>query len=315
MVSLIIPIYNVETYIHRSLTSAFNQTYTDIEFILVDDCGTDSSMSIAESLIQQPEYSNRIIKIIRHSSNKGLSAARNTGLEHAVGEYIFFMDSDDEISDNCIEIHVKSLGHSNADFSIANIQLVGAKSVHVKDISENILSMTPLQSFLQRKWNVSAWNKLYRKTFLQDNNLRFDDGLIHEDIIWSYRVAKCAKKIAVVNERTYCYKINNNSITRKPNTSKKLDSLLYILNVIMHDKFNTAYIRYYNRFIAYWTFNTSLLLLNYEGDFKSQNTYYKLLQSIVKSTGCNIYRCIMMLPYRAYLALVGPIYKIYKVSR
>lgn len=306
------PIYNVENYIESSLKSAFNQTYSDIEYILVDDCGTDSSMSIVESIINRPEYSNKRVKIVKHSSNRGLSAARNTGLKHAVGEFVFFMDSDDEISDSCIEKHVLSMNDSNADFSIANIQLIGAKSVHVKDIREDIVNVSPLQSFLQRRWNVSAWNKLYRRDFIQNNNLQFDDGLIHEDIIWSYRAAKKAKKIALVHDRTYKYKINKSSITRKPNTNKKIDSLLFVLNQIAVDRNVNSLESEYNKFISYWIFNTSLLLLNFDGDVRSQRQYYSKLQRFAKPCSLNLYNCALLLPYNLYVAIMKPLYNIYK---
>ena len=312
MISIIMPIYNVENYIESSLKSAFNQTYSDIEYILVDDCGTDSSMSIVESIINRPEYSNKRVKIVKHSSNRGLSAARNTGLKHAVGEFVFFMDSDDEISDSCIEKHVLSMNDSNADFSIANIQLIGAKSVHVKDIREDIVNVSPLQSFLQRRWNVSAWNKLYRRDFIQNNNLQFDDGLIHEDIIWSYRAAKKAKKIALVHDRTYKYKINKSSITRKPNTNKKIDSLLFVLNQIAVDRNVNSLESEYNKFISYWIFNTSLLLLNFDGDVRSQRQYYSKLQRFAKPCSLNLYNCALLLPYNLYVAIMKPLYNIYK---
>lgn len=312
LVSVIIPIYNVENYIESSLKSALNQTYPDIEFILVDDCGTDSSMSIVEAIIQLPEYSHKKVKVIKHSFNQGQSTARNTGLKHAVGEYIFFMDSDDEISDSCIEKHVLSMNDSNADFSIANIQLIGAKSVHVKDIREDIVNVSPLQSFLQRRWNVGPWNKLYRRDFIQNNNLQFDDGLIYEDIIWSYRAAKKAIKIALVYDRTYKYKINKSSTTRKPNTNKKIDSLLFVLNQIAADRSNNSLVLEYNKFISYWVFNTSLLLLNFEGDVKSQRQYYKKLQMLAKQCGLNLYSCSLLLPYNLYMLIMKPLYNIYK---
>ena len=312
LVSVIIPIYNVENYICSSLKSALNQTYPEIEYILVDDCGTDSSMSIVESIINHPDYSNKRVKVIKHSSNRGLSAARNTGLKHAVGEYVFFMDSDDEISGNCIEKHVISMSDSNADFSIANIKLVGAKSVHIKDLCEDIVDSSPLQSFLKRRWSVSAWNKLYRRDFIQNNNLQFDDGLIHEDIIWSYRVAKEAKKIAFVHDRTYKYKINKNSITRKPNVDKKIDSLLFILHQIATDRRVNSFNSEYNEFISYWIFNTTLLLLNFDGDLKSKRQYYSKLQMLAEQCGLNIYNCVLLLPYNLYVIIMKPLYKIYK---
>ena len=93
-VSIIIPIYNVESYIANCLHSVFNQTYKDLEIILVDDCGTDKSMNIAMESINKYK-SSFYIKVIHHKENKGLSAARNSGIKEATGDYIYFLDSDD----------------------------------------------------------------------------------------------------------------------------------------------------------------------------------------------------------------------------
>ena len=101
-VSIIIPIYNVESYIANCLHSVFNQTYKDLEIILVDDCGTDKSMDVAKEIIRKYKNDFHII-IEHHTYNKGLSAARNTGLKKSTGEFIYFLDSDDTISNDCIE--------------------------------------------------------------------------------------------------------------------------------------------------------------------------------------------------------------------
>ena len=101
-VSIIIPIYNVEPYIERCLQSVVSQTYPYFECILIDDCGNDRSMPFAEQFIQN--YSGEIhFRILRHENNCGLSSARNTGMKAANGDYIYFMDSDDAITPECIE--------------------------------------------------------------------------------------------------------------------------------------------------------------------------------------------------------------------
>ena len=102
MVSIIIPLYNVENYVIDSLKSAFAQSYSDVDFLLVDDCSTDHTMQIVEEyVLNHPR--REAVRIIHHDKNLGLSAARNTGLEQAYGEYVYFMDSDDEITEDCIE--------------------------------------------------------------------------------------------------------------------------------------------------------------------------------------------------------------------
>ena len=101
-VSIIVPVYNVEDYIERCMLSIIDQTYPNIECIIVDDCTPDNSITIIQSLLQQ--YNGTIsFKILKHTTNKGLSESRNTGTEKATGDYIYYLDSDDELTPNCIE--------------------------------------------------------------------------------------------------------------------------------------------------------------------------------------------------------------------
>ena len=120
MVSIIIPLYNVENYVIDSLKSAFAQSYSDVDFLLVDDCSTDHTMQIVEEyVLNHPR--REAVRIIHHDKNLGLSAARNTGLEQAYGEYVYFMDSDDEITEDCIENLYQAISDSGADWVMGNI--------------------------------------------------------------------------------------------------------------------------------------------------------------------------------------------------
>lgn len=107
-VSIIMPIYNVEKYISVTFLSILNQSFDSIEYILIDDCCTDNIMTIVQNIISKSTRRNDI-KVYKHINNRGVSAARNTGLSKATGKYIFFMDSDDEISEKCIEIHYNTI--------------------------------------------------------------------------------------------------------------------------------------------------------------------------------------------------------------
>lgn len=131
-VSIIIPVYNVKSYIEKCLQSVMSQTYQgDMECILVDDCGSDNSIKIAEETIAQ--YTGPIsFSIIHHNVNKGLPAARNTGIKHAKGGWLFFMDSDDYISDSCIE---KMIAWVEQDSSI---QMVIGNTLPVPSTEKNL---------------------------------------------------------------------------------------------------------------------------------------------------------------------------------
>lgn len=318
MVSIIIPLYNVEQYVTDALHSAFNQTFNDIEYILVDDCSTDKTMAVVNDIVKKSIRKDSV-KIIHHQCNSGLSVTRNTGVKNASGEYIFFMDSDDEISNECIELHYRALSTTCADFTVANTKLKGAKSVHVKSITSEVSEKSPIESYLSRNWLCSAWNKLYRKSFLLNNAFCFQKGLLFEDILWSYYIASKANKIAVVEKETYVYKIRSNSITTNMVTSHKIESKLFIIKKLIEDWDSKAkdvnLDRTFGKFIGFEKFNTALLLLNYNGTYIERKYFYSQLRQVYKGEKASIYSCILQFPFCLFSLLFNPIYRIYKNVR
>lgn len=316
-VSLIIPVYNVEPYIRESLSSALEQTFDSIEYIIVDDCGTDNSIAIVEDIVSRHRRKD-CIKIIKHESNKGLSAARNTGLENATGDYVYFMDSDDEITPDCIERHYNAVVANNAHFSIANIELEGARSVHIKDFSNDCTDKSLLSSFFLRKWNVSACNKLYDRDFLLNNNLSFQKGLLQEDILWSYKLCLHADRAAWIKERTYIYKVRENSITHSKVSSHKIESMIFILNSIIDDIENETISHKYEKEVAYminfYRLNTALLLLNYDGSNAEAKSYYKHLTTgrLASLPSFSPQSMVLKLPFSLFRLFVSPLYFLYK---
>lgn len=317
-VSLVIPVYNVSAYIVESLVSALNQTFQSIEYIIVDDCCTDNSMELVENILKQHPRKTDVY-ICKHDVNMGLSEARNTGLSVATGDYIYFMDSDDEITQDCIRKHYNEAIKSNAHFTVANIKLVGAKSVHIKDFTDDCMEEDLLASFFMRKWNVSACNKLYLRSFLNGNNLSFQKGLLHEDILWSYNLCLCTNKVAWVKDKTYIYKIRKGSITKSKNSVRKIDSLLFILNSMM-EGWKKGLIKYeykkeFTFMLNFYRFNTALLLLNFSGTINEACQCYKMLQS--DSLGClddnSIRSLLLKMPFSLFFLLMFPPYFIYKI--
>ena len=316
-VSVIIPVYNVESYVRESLLSALDQTFEDLEYVIVDDCSTDRSMDVVRGIVKGHPRS-KDVHIYRHEQNRGLSAARNTGMSKATGKYIFFMDSDDEITLDCIEKHFNAITKNNACFSIANINLVGVKSIHIKDFSAHCRQKDLLSSFFLREWNVSACNKLFLKDFINQNHLLFQEGLLQEDILWTYRVCLFADRAAWIEDRTYSYKIRNNSITRSKNSSRKIESLLYILNTMVDDWekgiINDKYKKAFSSMINFYRLNTSLLLLNYAGGKEEAESYYKRLNSgCLASLSFDVQSLILRLPFSLFKCIMKPIYYLYKV--
>lgn len=214
-ISIIIPVYNVEPYIKACLQSVFNQSYKNIEVIVVDDCGNDNSMEIIKTIINENNRFNDV-KILHHKNNRGLSAARNTGIENCTGEYIYFLDSDDTLPSNSIELLVSEIQkHKDIDFVIGGIKTYGNKNYIYPLLSKPYINNNNdiLNDYLSFKWNVMACNKLISKKMIDKYNIKFIEGIYHEDMDFSFKLALHANKMACCYDVTYNYLIRNNSIT------------------------------------------------------------------------------------------------------
>lgn len=230
MISVIIPIYNVEAYIEDCLKSVASQTCLEqgvkVECILVDDCGSDNSISIAEAIIvrineNEDKNENLTFKLLHHDHNRGLSAARNTGMEVAQGEYVYFVDSDDILSLDCIENLVSVAGiHPDAEMIVGQYdEFYEGEECHNARWKQNggVYAEDVIGTYMEGKIPTTAWNKLVRKEFLIKNNLMFEEGLVHEDALWSFHVFCLAKKVVVSDQVTYHYLQRPGSLDKQKN--------------------------------------------------------------------------------------------------
>lgn len=237
-VSIIIPVYNVAKYIKRCLQSVVDQTYQDIECILVDDCGSDNSIELAQEFIQG--YHGCIeFKLLHHDHNKGQSAARNTALQCVKGEYVFFLDSDDKIPSDSIESLITlATQYPKADFIQGNL-LDETESISKfgwrNTLPEYCDDTNQLEKYILSVVVFSAWNKVIKTSFLIKNNLYFPEGIIHEDLYWTFFLAKFAKAVGFVNKGTYIYCINDNSTIT--NVSQKARIRRYSSRLIASEAF------------------------------------------------------------------------------
>lgn len=241
-VSIIIPIYNVETYIADCLQSVISQTFTaGVECILIDDCGSDKSMRIAAQMIAG--YKGDIqFSIIHHEKNKGLSGARNTGIRAAKGEYLYFLDSDDSITKDCLEKMYSMI----TEYPDTQIVFAGAYAPsdflymdytkkklprHISDAEWIRKAM--LQRFIL---SMTAWNRLVKRSFVIEHNLYFAERMIHEDEIWNFQLSQCLSSISILCKNTYFYNVRNNSIMTEGDESKRLNNRIklwmYLSNII-----------------------------------------------------------------------------------
>ncbi|MBR6412137.1 MAG: glycosyltransferase [Alphaproteobacteria bacterium] len=206
IVSVIIPVYNVEKYLRQCLDSVVNQTLKEIEIILIDDGSTDSSLDICR------EYEKKDTRIfVVHQTNKGLSEARNVGMEYVKGECIAFVDSDDYVDPCYLEKLYQALTQNEADFSMCNAIAFGNDMQANKKYDSWFQSRMHNESYpidpLLMPPNV--WNKLFRRNFLQKYRIKFPEGLFLEDNYWNFMIANYAKKYCVVWDTLYFHRKDN----------------------------------------------------------------------------------------------------------
>lgn len=215
-VSIIIPVYRVEQHIERCLRSVFRQDYQGpMECILIDDCTPDRSMIVAEHLLD--EYQGEIVfRVFRHSENKGLSAARNTGIKQANGDYVFFLDSDDELMPHAISTLAKlTERYPLADLVYGEWYLPSKyKYLHVRtDLPEYITEMEKINFLLLRTTlSMTVTNKLIRLQYLKENHLFLREGILHEDNLWTYYLSISAQRIVISYIPVYVYYLNSKGI-------------------------------------------------------------------------------------------------------
>ena len=215
-ISVIVPVYNVEPYIRECFSSIAAQTYKgEIECIFVDDCGQDRSVEILEELTA--DYHGTIsFTILHHEHNKGLSGARNTGIRHATGDYLYFLDSDDTITPDCIERLVALAEKYPGVEVVQGSAKTTNEWLQLKqgEVPEYSNSFRWIRKTLLRRSVIpmTAWNKLLKREFLLKNELLFVEGMIHEDEVLNFMLAKYVCSMAFCLNQTYIYKENINGI-------------------------------------------------------------------------------------------------------
>lgn len=229
MLSIIVPVYNVAPYIERCLKSVMQQSYDgELECLIVDDCGTDDSIPIAKRMIEA--YTGPIrFEILHHEHNRGLSAARNTGTDAAKGDYIFYLDSDDELTLDCIEKLALPIERDPRVEMVQGNHRVFSDTLSIGRISqeEEFSSSKEVRDcfFDKNVLRDMAWNKLISKRFLMDHGLYFKADVLHEDFQWIFYVVKWLQHLYTLPDVTYHYYVRPLSICT--GTKKKEMALYY----------------------------------------------------------------------------------------
>lgn len=224
LISVIVPIYNVEQYIHTCLDSIINQTYKKLEIILIDDGSTDNCPGICDEYAKK----DKRIKVI-HKKNGGLSDARNSGLKIAGGSIISFIDSDDYIALNMFEEMYNIMISEYSDIVSCGVKIAYDQQYANKANPEtgNVETMDTSSAMkellVDGKLKQHVWNKLYKKDLIKD--ILFEKGKYHEDVFWSYQAIARAKKVTVTSNQYYYYIQRSNSIMGEDYSEKRLDAL------------------------------------------------------------------------------------------
>ena len=219
-ISVIVPVYNVEQYLERCVDSIINQTYTNLEIILVNDGSTDNSGKLCDELAKKDER----IRVI-HKENGGLSDARNRGIDESESDLVGFIDSDDYIDSDMYEVLLKNLNDTDADLSMCALYDVYNNTPEAQVINKETWKLSSEQAIkmvMEAKiLSVTAVNKLYRKSLFTD--LKFEVGKIAEDAFIMIKLLDKCEKIVATNEKKYYYVHRENSITTQKFSTKFLN--------------------------------------------------------------------------------------------
>lgn len=246
-VSILVPVYGVEKFIERCAISLFEQTFESIEYIFVNDCTKDNSINILLDVIKRYPHRKDLIHIIEHKQNKGLSGARNTGVDNASGEYILHVDSDDYIEVNMVELLYTKAIEENADVVICDfIMEWDRSSLLVKQELGNKSKEEFLESVYAGETMTCVWNKLIKKDLYTANNIRALEGInVGEDFAVIPLILFYATKIEKVNEYLYHYiQMNSNSYTASVN-KKYVDDIVAVLEhlTVFTESINVDYLK------------------------------------------------------------------------
>lgn len=213
LVSIIIPIYNVEKYLDKCINSIVEQTYNNIEIILVNDNSPDNSIDICK---KYEKLDNRVV-LINKKHNQGVSAARNSGIEISKGEYIVFVDADDWLDKGYISYMVNMIKQNDCDFGISkNCYKYDNEVSNTTDKIEIISSEEATALLLSPIIEVGCWNKIYKRSLLINNNINFNTKqYFGEGLLFITTIAQASKKVAVSSKKMYHYRQDNSTSATK----------------------------------------------------------------------------------------------------
>lgn len=284
LISIIVPVYNVETYLAKCVDSILAQTYTNLEIFLVNDGSSDCCGKLCDEYAKE----DKRIKVI-HKKNGGLSDARNVAIDVTTGEFITFIDSDDYVTDDYIMTLYSLIEKYECKVSIAlyNTFVEGSKPkvvnrVYREDCQTNIKAIEEM--FYQEKYNTASWAKLYHSSLFA-TGIRYPKGIVYEDLATTYLLIFQSDKVAFCNRRIYNYLLRRDSIEGSSFSSKKMDSALKVCELMEShlDILGKVMQAYQCRMMSFFFH----LLLKMPDGYEQRNMLYKRIKAIRWSVLCN----------------------------
>ncbi|MHC8949283.1 glycosyltransferase family 2 protein [Sphingobacterium hungaricum] len=272
-VSVIIPIYNVGKFIERCARSLFSQTLESVQFIFVDDCTPDNSIEILDKLIADFPERQKDILIVKHEKNRGLPAARNSGLKVASGDYIFHCDSDDWLEENAMQELCSTAIDNNADLVWCDWYLSFDKNSRYMSQSpmdiDKVSPMYCLQMLLGGKLKYNVWNKLVRRSLYIENNIAFPEGFSMGEDLTMIKLFPFANQVSYCPKALYHYSQSNTEAFTKKTSSDHLIQIKHNVNNLI-DFIKNKYGNEFDREIQFFKLTIKLPFL-----ISSENDSYK----------------------------------------
>lgn len=259
-VSVIIPIYGVEKFISRCATSLMKQTLQEVEYIFVNDATPDHSMEVLREILSHYPDRNQLVTIVEHEVNKGLPAARNTGLQYAQGEYIFHCDSDDFVEENMLKALYTTAIAQEADIVWSDWFLSFEQNERYMKQPSCASAQDALKAILAGTMKYNVWNKLVKHSLYTENNIVFPSGHGMGEDMTMIRLFVCAKRVAYCPQAFYHYVKMNTGAMTMAYSERHLSDLKYNVNQtidFIHQKCGNAW----DEYIEYFKLNVKLPFL------------------------------------------------------
>jgi glycosyltransferase involved in cell wall biosynthesis len=241
MVTIAIPLYNSEKYIERSLESALSQTFQDIEILLINDCSTDNSLAIVEAIMKSNDTSIKI-RIVNQETNQGVGMARNRAISEALGEYLYFLDSDDIITPNCIGLLYETIISKKCNFVVSSYGCCYENEYpRINSVVSEYAIINTNDDFFKYKYSytkkslftIYIWNILFDLNFIKSNNLFFKNYKKGEDHIFFLEMMPFINSCIILSDITYYYILKEQSLSyygiRDYISSEEVDNNVQVL--------------------------------------------------------------------------------------